>query len=43
MLKETGDRKDFDAGAWLARWLTESLPAFGGAPPGDLMDTMEGQ
>jgi putative toxin-antitoxin system antitoxin component (TIGR02293 family) len=43
MILESGDPKDFDSGAWMARWLTEPLPAFGGARPADLMDTMEGQ
>lgn len=33
----------FDARTWLARWLTEPLPAFGGTRPIDYMDTMEGQ
>jgi len=43
MIQESGDPADFDARAWMARWLTEPLPAFGGARPADLMDTMEGQ
>ncbi len=43
MILESGDPKDFDSGAWMARWLIEPLPAFGGARPADLMDTMEGQ
>jgi putative toxin-antitoxin system antitoxin component (TIGR02293 family) len=43
IIEESGDPKNFDAGAWLARWLTEPLPAFGGVRPADLMDTMEGQ
>jgi putative toxin-antitoxin system antitoxin component (TIGR02293 family) len=43
MIQESGDPTDFDARAWLARWLTEPLPAFGGARPADLVDTMEGQ
>lgn len=43
MLQDSGAPADFDAGAWLARWLTEPLPAFGGARPADLVDTMEGQ
>jgi putative toxin-antitoxin system antitoxin component (TIGR02293 family) len=33
----------FDARAWLARWLTDPLPAFGNARPIDFMNTMEGQ
>ena len=43
MIQESGDPKNFDAAAWIARWLTEPLPAFGGTRPADLMDTMEGQ
>jgi putative toxin-antitoxin system antitoxin component (TIGR02293 family) len=43
MVEESGDRSGFDAHAWIARWLTEPLPAFGGARPVDLIDTMEGQ
>lgn len=43
MIQESGDLTDFDARAWMARWLTEPLPAFGGARPADLVDTMEGQ
>jgi putative toxin-antitoxin system antitoxin component (TIGR02293 family) len=43
MTQESGDLAGFDARAWMARWLTEPLPAFGGARPADLIDTMEGQ
>ena len=43
MIEESGDPAGFDAKAWIARWLTEPLPAFGGARPADLIDTMEGQ
>ncbi len=43
MIQESGNSETFDAGAWIARWLTEPLPAFGGTRPADLMDTMEGQ
>jgi putative toxin-antitoxin system antitoxin component (TIGR02293 family) len=43
MILESGNPEDFDSGAWMARWLTEPLPAFGGARPADLIDTMEGQ
>ena len=43
MIQDSGDPTDFDARAWMARWLTEPLPAFGGVRPADLMDTMEGQ
>lgn len=43
MIQESGNSTGFDARAWMARWLTEPLPAFGGARPADLIDTMEGQ
>jgi putative toxin-antitoxin system antitoxin component (TIGR02293 family) len=43
MVRESGDPTGFDAPAWMARWLTEPLPAFGGTRPLDLLDTMEGQ
>jgi len=43
MIQESGDPTGFDARTWMARWLTEPLPAFGGARPADLVDTMEGQ
>ncbi len=43
MVQDSGDPTDFDARAWMARWLTEPLPAFGGVRPADLVDTMEGQ
>ncbi|HVY17238.1 MAG TPA: antitoxin Xre/MbcA/ParS toxin-binding domain-containing protein [Rhodopila sp.] len=43
MIEESGEPDGFDARAWMARWLTEPLPAFGGVRPADLIDTMEGQ
>jgi putative toxin-antitoxin system antitoxin component (TIGR02293 family) len=43
MVEASGDPSGFDANAWIARWLAEPLPAFGGARPLDLIDTMEGQ
>lgn len=43
MVQESGNPEGFDAAAWLAHWLTEPVPALGGARPIDLMDTMEGQ
>jgi len=43
MIQDSGDPTNLDARAWMARWLTEPLPAFGGARPADLVDTMEGQ
>jgi uncharacterized protein (DUF2384 family) len=43
IVQESGDPTGFDARAWMARWLTDPLPAFGGARPADLIDTMERQ
>ena len=43
MIEESGNGTGFDARAWMSRWLTEPLPAFDGARPADLIDTMEGQ
>ncbi len=43
MVEESGDPTGFDTKAWMARWLTEPLPAFGGRCPFDLIDTLEGQ
>ena len=43
MIEESGEPEGFDPAAWISRWLVEPLPAFGGARPVDLMDTMEGQ
>lgn len=42
MMEESGDPQ-FDAPAWLSRWLREPLPALGGQRPLELLDTMEGQ
>jgi putative toxin-antitoxin system antitoxin component (TIGR02293 family) len=43
MVQESGDPTNFDARAWMARWLIEPLPALGGVRPAELVDTMEGQ
>lgn len=43
MIQESGNPEGFDAAAWMAQWLKEPLPAFGGVRPIDLIDTMEGQ
>ena len=43
MVEESGNGTGFDAHAWISQWLSEPLPAFGGARPIDLIDTMEGQ
>lgn len=43
MIQDSGDPTNFDARAWMVRWLIEPLPALGGVRPADLVDTMEGQ
>lgn len=43
MFEEAGGPPEFDVHAWLARWLTDPLPALGNARPIDFMNTMEGQ
>ncbi|WP_431284835.1 antitoxin Xre/MbcA/ParS toxin-binding domain-containing protein [Humitalea sp. 24SJ18S-53] len=43
MIDEAGGPAGFDAGAWLAHWLSAPLPALGNARPIDFMNTMEGQ
>ena len=42
-VEESGEGAGFNAAGWMARWLTEPLPALGGVRPVELMDTMEGQ
>jgi Protein of unknown function (DUF2384) len=43
MVEDSGDAANFDDRAWMARRLTEPLPALGGVRPADLIDTMERQ
>jgi hypothetical protein len=43
MVLESGDPAGFDAAGWVARWLMEPLPAFGGVRPAGFMDTSERQ
>ena len=43
IVEESGNPQEFDAVAWMSRWLAEPLPALGGVRPLDLLDTMEGQ
>lgn len=43
IVEESGNPEGFDATTWMSRWLSEPLPALGGARPLDLLDTMEGQ
>ena len=43
MVEESGDPTGFDAARWVAKWLTEPLPALGGETPASYLDTFEGQ
>ena len=43
MVAESGDSTGFDAAAWVAQWLQSPLPALGGKPPAEFMDTADGQ
>lgn len=43
MVEQSGDPTGFDAARWLSGWLSEPLPALGGATPASYMDTFEGQ
>lgn len=43
MVAEAGAPEDFDAAAWMSRWLTTPLAALGGATPASYLDTVEGQ
>lgn len=43
MVAQSGDPTDFDAASWVAQWLQSPLPALGGRPPAEFMDTADGQ
>jgi uncharacterized protein (DUF2384 family) len=43
LVNESGDPESFDAARWLAQWLERPMPALGGRPPAEYMDTAEGQ
>lgn len=43
MLAESGIREGFDVAQWMAGWIKLPLPALGGRPPADYLDTVEGQ
>ncbi|GAA3999382.1 hypothetical protein GCM10022279_23880 [Comamonas faecalis] len=43
MVRESGAAEGFDAAAWVAGWLEQSVPALGGHRPAEFMDTAEGQ
>lgn len=43
MVEQAGNARGFDAARWVGAWLDRPLPALGGARPGELMDTIEGQ
>ncbi len=38
-----GPAEGFSALKWTATWLTEPVPALGGQPPAEFLDTMEGR
>lgn len=43
MVEESGEPEGFSASGWFSDWLIAPLPALGGTPPIELLDTMEGQ
>lgn len=43
MLSESGAPEGFDVAKWLAQWLKQPLPALGGRPAAEYLDTVEGQ
>jgi len=43
MVEESGDTIGFDAAQWVGEWLTQPVPALGGATPADFVETMTGQ
>lgn len=43
MVEEAGAPEGFDAILWFRDWLAEPVPALGGVPPGELIDTFEGR
>jgi putative toxin-antitoxin system antitoxin component (TIGR02293 family) len=43
VVQESGDPTGFDAPLWAAHWLQTPVPALGGRPPMQFMDTAEGR
>lgn len=43
MAEQSDNSKSFDAAKWLAKWIDQELPAFGGKKPAEFLDTAEGQ
>lgn len=43
MVEESGNPEGFEAAKWLAGWLDRPLPALGGKPPAEFMDTADGR
>lgn len=43
MLEQSSSAEDFDAAAWLGRWLERPNPALDGVPPVDYLDTADGR
>ncbi len=42
-VQDSGGPAEFDAAKWVAAWLDRPLPALGGKPPGEFMDTADGR
>ena len=43
MVARSGNPTGFDAAKWVAQWLEQPLPALGGKPPAEWMDTAAGR
>ena len=43
VVQDSGGPAKFDAAKWVAAWLDRRLPALGGKPPGEFMDTADGR
>jgi putative toxin-antitoxin system antitoxin component (TIGR02293 family) len=43
MVEESGNPAGFEAAKWLGGWLDRPLPALGGKPPAEFMDTADGR
>ena len=43
IVEESGNPEGFAAAKWLAGWLDRPLPALGGKPPAEFMDTADGR
>jgi len=43
IVQESGSPESFDAAAWISRWLSDPVPALGGARPIDLVGRRRGR